>query len=134
MCSISPCWLACLFQFPYKNDASKEWDPEIILNNILNLVRYLFACMWQWAVPDAACLQLVPLSTSFLVPVFTFKLVFEKQNKLRAMMLSSGLHQRVYWMAAMLFDLTFQLGLVVAFYFVGLAMQIRCVTWCELFA
>ena len=91
--------------FPYKNDASKEWDPEIILNNILNL--------------------LVPLSTSFLVPVFTFKLVFEKQNKLRAMMLSSGLHQRVYWMAAMLFDLTFQLGLVVAFYFVGLAMQIR---------
>ena len=49
--------------FPYRADESSEWDPEIIINNLLNL--------------------LLPLATTFLVPVFTHKIVMEKQMKLR---------------------------------------------------
>jgi len=67
---------------------------------------------------------LLPLATSFLLPVLVFHLVHEKELKLRSMMMMMGLKMRAYWFVQYLFDFLLALTMLALVYFVGLALGI----------
>lgn len=68
---------------------------------------------------------LVPLATSFLVPVFVYQIVMEKELKLRAIMTASGMRMPWYWLSTFVVDWALQLTLMGVFFGLGAAIQIR---------
>ena len=67
---------------------------------------------------------MVPLATSFLLPVLVFHIVHEKEHKLRATMLMMGLTMRAYWVVQYVFDLFLALVVLFAVYVLCVALGI----------
>ena len=64
-------------KFPFEaSDSGEDFDPNEILAGVINM--------------------LLPLASSFLLPVFVFLVVVEKELRLKAMMSMMGLRSRVY--------------------------------------
>lgn len=89
--------------FPYRNVGNTlRFDPEALFILVLDLM--------------------VPLATSFLLPVFLFQIVVEKELRLRAMMIMMGLQMKFYWLVMAAFNFTMHFILM----FVVMAVAYIC--------
>jgi ABC-type multidrug transport system ATPase subunit len=74
-------------------------------------------------VVDVAGIALFPFAVSFLLPTYLYRLVLEKQSKLRVMMRIMGLYDSTYWFVNYVLD--FALYVVVAVLFVAIEIITR---------
>jgi ABC-type multidrug transport system ATPase subunit len=72
---------------------------------------------------DVAGIALFPFAVSFLLPTYLYRLVLEKQTKLRVMMRIMGLRDVTYWLVNYVLD--FALYCVVAVLFVAIELITR---------
>eukprot|EP01087_Luapelamoeba_hula_P013768 TRINITY_DN395_c6_g1_i1.p1 TRINITY_DN395_c6_g1~~TRINITY_DN395_c6_g1_i1.p1 ORF type:complete len:890 (-),score=121.35 TRINITY_DN395_c6_g1_i1:212-2881(-) len=69
-----------------------------------------------------------PLVLSWLLPVYVYNIVLEKQDRLREMMKMSGLKMRNYWMVTYLYDYILYLGVLIVVYALSYAFQFAIFT------
>jgi ABC-type multidrug transport system ATPase subunit len=74
-------------------------------------------------VVDVAGIALFPFAVSFLLPQYLYRLVLEKQTKLRVMMRIMGLYDATYWLVNYVLD--FALYVIVAILFVAIEIITR---------
>jgi len=67
---------------------------------------------------------LLPWCFSFLLPVYLFELVYEKQEKLLEMMKMFGMKMPLYWSVIFLYNYVFYSLIVLICFIIGLAFQI----------
>jgi hypothetical protein len=72
--------------------------------------------------------SLVPFSLAFLVPLFMFTIVLEKENRVREMMKMMGMRMSMYWAINYLFDYVMYLVVVLLFVAAELVAQVRLFT------
>jgi hypothetical protein len=68
---------------------------------------------------------LAPFAIAFLLPVYVFSIVHEKQQKLREMMKMVGLEMSSYWAINFIYDLLLYVIVMVLFIGIGLAFGLR---------
>jgi ABC-type multidrug transport system ATPase subunit len=68
---------------------------------------------------------LMPAAISFLMPIFSYTLVMEKEKKLREMMKIMGMNSSIYWLVNYLFDFALYVVVCLAFIVVQLMFQAR---------
>ncbi|KAL0480734.1 hypothetical protein AKO1_007010 [Acrasis kona] len=68
---------------------------------------------------------LMPAALSFLMPIFAFTLVLEKEKKLREMMKIMGMNGNIYWLVNYLFDFLLYVIVCLAFVVVQLMFRAR---------
>lgn len=66
-----------------------------------------------------------PFALSFLLPVFVYHLVMEKQGRLREFMKIMGMKTSLYWCITFFFDYVLYLGVIVIFITGGLIWELR---------
>jgi len=71
---------------------------------------------------------MLPLCLSFLLPVFVYGIVLEKQEKLRSMMLMMGLQMRWYWLVNYLFNFVMYIIVCLVVVIISLAFSLRIFT------
>eukprot|EP00727_Mastigamoeba_balamuthi_P010047 m51a1_g5665 hypothetical protein (842) ;mRNA; r:913726-916709 len=71
---------------------------------------------------------LTPFALSFLVPVFVYTIVHEKQQRLREMMKMMGLKMNMYWGINFVYDCVLYLIVVIIYIIIGLAFRLRVFT------
>eukprot|EP00727_Mastigamoeba_balamuthi_P013914 m51a1_g9145 hypothetical protein (836) ;mRNA; f:87108-90307 len=71
---------------------------------------------------------LTPFALSFLVPVYVYTIVHEKQQRLREMMKMMGLRMRMYWAINFVYDCVLYLVVIVLYVAIGLAFRLRVFT------
>ncbi|CAK9091341.1 ABC transporter A family member 7 (ABC transporter ABCA.7) [Durusdinium trenchii] len=67
---------------------------------------------------------MLPLATSFLLPVLVFHIVHEKEHRLRASMLMMGLRMKAYWFVQYAFDFVLVFTTLMVIYILGSALDI----------
>eukprot|EP00211_Chloroparvula_japonica_P005241 CAMPEP_0119123880 /NCGR_PEP_ID=MMETSP1310-20130426/3669_1 /TAXON_ID=464262 /ORGANISM="Genus nov. species nov., Strain RCC2339" /LENGTH=910 /DNA_ID=CAMNT_0007113751 /DNA_START=377 /DNA_END=3109 /DNA_ORIENTATION=+ len=100
-------------------------DPSI--TTYMRKMPYISQSL-QLDVASLFALFMLPLGLSFLLPVFVYQVVNEKQEKLRAMMIMMGLQMRNYWAVNYLFNYLMYLVVVLLVFGVGLAFGLRIFT------
>jgi hypothetical protein len=85
--------------------------PSVVLSKVMPFIN----TQAQLRVIDVAGIALFPFAVSFLLPLYLYRLVLEKQTKLRVMMRIMGLNNSSYWLVNYILD--FALYLVVALLF-----------------
>eukprot|EP00727_Mastigamoeba_balamuthi_P010040 m51a1_g5659 hypothetical protein (868) ;mRNA; f:894559-897621 len=71
---------------------------------------------------------LTPFALSFLVPVFVYTIVHEKQQRLREMMKMMGLKMGMYWSINFVYDCMLYFIVVIVYIAIGLAFRLRVFT------
>eukprot|EP01101_Sappina_pedata_P005770 TRINITY_DN2721_c0_g1_i1.p1 TRINITY_DN2721_c0_g1~~TRINITY_DN2721_c0_g1_i1.p1 ORF type:complete len:858 (+),score=273.16 TRINITY_DN2721_c0_g1_i1:275-2575(+) len=71
---------------------------------------------------------LLPFATSFLLPVYMFSIVLEKQEKLREMMRMMGLNMKWYWLVNYAYDIIMYTLVMIGLVAVALVFQLRFFT------
>jgi ABC-type multidrug transport system ATPase subunit len=79
-------------------------------------------------VADALASVLFPFATSFLLPVFLYTLVNEKEERVRSMMHMNGLTTLTYYAVNYLWDICLYLAVMTVFVLGSLALSIRFFT------
>eukprot|EP00727_Mastigamoeba_balamuthi_P009933 m51a1_g5562 hypothetical protein (816) ;mRNA; f:577506-581091 len=71
---------------------------------------------------------LTPFALSFLMPVYIYTIVHEKQQRLREMMRMMGLWMPMYWAINYVYDVLMYLVVCIIYIAIGLAFQLRVFT------
>jgi len=68
---------------------------------------------------------MVPLATSFLLPVLVYTLVLEKELKLRAALVQTGMRMKAYWIVQFIFGFGLTFTTMLLIYILGVALGIK---------
>lgn len=82
----------------------------------------------QLRVIDVAGIALFPFAVSFMLPLYLYRLVLEKQTKLRVMMRIMGLNNSSYWLVNYLLDFALYLVVALLFSAVEIATSMSAIT------